>query len=71
MAAAELRDMTNSISPRTGSLLGNATSMLGSAKEAIKAISEAASGTETPAAKPAETAPTGKGRRGVSLDRYA
>ncbi|MEU8660801.1 hypothetical protein [Actinoplanes philippinensis] len=63
--------MTNSIGPRAASLFGNATSALGSAKDAFKAIAEAAVNTqgESPAAT-AET--TGrKGRRGTVLDRYA
>ena len=69
--------MTNSIggnastAARANSLLGNATSMLGSAKNAIRAMADAA--TSTPAASPGAIAETAakKGRVGTVLDRYA
>ncbi|WP_430784389.1 hypothetical protein [Actinoplanes sp. G11-F43] len=63
--------MTNPIGPRATSILGNASSVLGSAKEAIKAMADAATGPESE--KPAATEETAakRGRRGVSLDRYA
>jgi hypothetical protein len=63
--------MTNSIGPRATSLLGNATSVLGSARDAFKAIAEAAVNTqgESPAVSAESTAR--KGRRGTVLDRYA
>ena len=69
--------MTNSIggnastASRANSLLGNATSMLGSAKDAIRAMADAA--TNTPAGSPGAIAATAakKGRVGTVLDRYA
>jgi hypothetical protein len=63
--------MTNSISPRSTSLFGNATSILGSAKDAFKAMAEAAVNTqgESPAANAGTAAK--QGRRGTVLDRYA
>ncbi|SDS19264.1 hypothetical protein [Actinoplanes derwentensis] len=62
--------MTNPIGPRATSLLGNASSLLGSAKEAVKAMADAA--TAPTADKPDEKkAAPAKGRLGVELDRYA
>lgn len=63
--------MTNSISSNRPSISSLATSVLGNAREAIKAMADAATSpsAEQPAA--AEETAAKKGRRGVSLDRYA
>jgi hypothetical protein len=63
--------MTNSISTNVSSVAGLANSVLGSAKQAFKAMAEAAvnPSAESPAAV-AEAAAR-KGRRGTVLDRYA
>ncbi|GAA4938747.1 hypothetical protein [Actinoplanes utahensis] len=64
--------MTNSISSSNRpSVTSLATSVFGNAREAMKAIADAA--TSPSAESPAATAETAakKGRRGVSLDRYA
>lgn len=62
--------MTNPIGPRANSLLGSASSLLESAREAVKAIAEAATApTGDEPEKPPKT--TGKGRLGTNLDRYA
>lgn len=66
--------MTNSISPRATSILSSATTALGSAKEAFKAMADAATNAEKDTSADRTEAPApgaGKGRRGVSLDRYA
>jgi hypothetical protein len=63
--------MTNSISPRATSLLGNASSMLGSAKEAFKAMADAAVNTQGESPAAIAEASAKRGRRGTVLDRYA
>ncbi|MEU4623750.1 hypothetical protein AB0G04_27740 [Actinoplanes sp. NPDC023801] len=62
--------MTNSISSNVSSVAGLANSVLGSAKQAFKAMADAA--VNPSAESPAAVAEAAKrGRRGTVLDRYA
>ncbi|GAA1596191.1 hypothetical protein [Actinoplanes couchii] len=63
--------MTNPIGPRVNSLLGSASSLLGSAKEAVKAMTDATTAPDAEKSPAAEPKPVGKGRLGTNLDRYA
>ena len=59
----------NTVSGNTSSLASMATSVLGNARQAFKAMADAAVSTEPGTSAPAE-ATAGKGRRGTILDRY-
>lgn len=59
----------NSVSGNTSSLTSMATSVFGNARQALKAMADAAVSTEPSTARATE-ATAGKGRRGTLLDRY-
>lgn len=61
----------NKVSGNTSSVAARAGSVLGNAREAIKAIADAATNNDSAAEKTTAPPPTGKGvRRGTKLDRY-
>ncbi|MEU4161250.1 hypothetical protein [Actinoplanes sp. NPDC026670] len=63
--------MTNTIGTRATSILGNASSLLGSTKDAFKAMAEAAVNTQAESSAAVAQEAAKRGRRGTVLDRYA
>ncbi|MEV0897501.1 hypothetical protein [Actinoplanes sp. NPDC049802] len=63
--------MTNSIGSNVTSMTARATSLFGGAKDAFKAIADAAVNPQAESPAAVAEASARKGRRGTILDRYA